>query len=155
MSDSQGSLISSNASQNLSTVPMLHNLETVNEILEKLHIDKLSQRALANNDLIEKKIEEVQEDIRIRLTINTPPTAGDIVIKQMAEEFQTLEKNDQYRVLTAMPRDSTLEFLKKTFNVSDHQARGAKVIQAEQWILSTPTPKPGKRLSMESIAKVK
>ena len=127
----------------------------MNEILVKLKIEKIPKKAVVNNDLVEKKIDEVGEAIRDKLKMTPPLTAGEIVINQMKEEFKTMGKNDQYRVLTAMPRESSIEFLKRTFGISDHQAKRAKIIQAEHGILSTPTPKPGKRIPEEIITKVK
>ena len=118
----------------------------MNEALEKLEIDKIPRKAASDKKMIDKKIDEVGEVIRNKLRTDPPLSVGDIVVKQMKEEFKTMEKNYQYRVLTLMPRDRTVDFLKTTFEITEHQAKRAKSIQAEQGILLTPTPKPGRRL---------
>lgn len=133
----------------------MNNLDTVNDVLEKLEISKISKKAVADKKVIEKKIDEVGDAIRRKLKTDQTLSVGDIVMNQMKEEFNTMDKNNQYRVLTAMPRESSLEFLKNTFGVTESQAKRAKKIQAEQGILSTPNPKPGRRLPEETIVNVK
>ena len=105
--------------------------------------------------MVERKIHEVGDAIREKLKTAPYLSTGDIVINQMKENFSSMDKKDQYRVLTVMPRESTVEFLKKTFMITDHQARRAKAIQAEKGIFSTPNPKPGHRIPEETIVKVK
>ena len=139
----------------MSQLQLMYNLELVNEVLKKLKIDEISKKAATNKNLIEKKIDEVGEVIRDKLKTELTVSAGDIVISQMQNKFKTLDKNDQYRVLTSMPYDSSVEFLKKTFGITDHQAKRAKVVQAEHGIMSTPAPKPGRRIPDETINKVK
>ena len=139
----------------MSQLPLMYNLELVNEVLKKLKIDEISKKAATNKNLIEKKIDEVGEVIRDKLKTELTVSAGDIVISQMQNKFKTLDKNDQYRVLTSMPYDSSVEFLKKTFGITDQQAKRAKVVQAEHGIMSTPASKPGRRIPDETINKVK
>ena len=130
-------------------------MDTVNEILEKLKISKISETAAADKKVIDKKIDQVGQAIRGKLKTAAPVSTGDIVLDQMKDKFSTMDKNDQYRVLTAMPQESTVEFLKKTFNITDHQAKRAKAVQAEHGIFSTPNTKPGRRIPEETILKVK
>ena len=96
----------------MSKLPLLNNLEAVNEVLEKLQISKISAKAIEDSKLIERKIGEVGDEIRDKLKAPSPVSVGDIVLTQMKENFDAMEKNDQYRVLTSMPPDSTVEFLK-------------------------------------------
>ena len=134
---------------------MMTNLDTINELLDKLEISKIPKKCVADTNLIEKKIAEVGDAIRHKLKSPNIASVGDIVFDQMKENFSTMTKNDQYRVLTTMPPESSVEFLKKTFNTTDYQVKRAKVIQAEQGIFSTPNPKPGRRLPDETLEKVK
>ena len=83
------------------------------------------------------------------------PSVGNIVFSQMKENFGNMTKNDQYRVLTLMPPDCSMDFLRKSFNTTKYQAKRAKVIQAEKGILLSPNLKPGRRLSEETVLKVK
>ena len=155
ITESQGSLISSDGSESLSKLPIITNLETVNTLLEKLEISKIPKRSVEDKKLIERKISEVGDAIRQKLKSPLVPSVGDMVLNQMKENFGTMAKNDQYRILTTMPPECSVEFLKTTFNTTDHQVKQAKAIQAEQGILSTPNPKPGRRLAEESLLKVK
>ena len=65
-----------------------------------------------------------------------------------------MSTEDQYRVLTAMPRDTSREDLQKMFGISEHKARKAKDLQQSHGLLSTPNPKPGKRLSQDLLNSV-
>ena len=139
----------------MSKLPMINNLETVNEVLKKLKISKISEKAIDDNKLIEKKIVEVGKVIRSKLKTSLSLSVGDKVMNMMTDNFSTMDKDDQYRVLTVMPQDSTVEFLKKTFKITEHQAKRSKVIQAEKGVFSTPNPKPGRRIPEEVVMKVK
>ena len=149
------SISAASGSQDLSRLPILHKLDTVNEALAVLGVDKISKKSVNNKKVVEKKIVEVGEMIRNKLRVSQPSSVGAEVIDQLQAEFDNMSKNDQYRVLTVMPRESPREFLQKTFGVSEHMARIAKVIQTEKGLLATPNPKPGKRLPEETIEKVK
>ena len=139
----------------MNKLPLLNNLETVNEVLEKLQISKISAKAVEDGKVIERKIVEVGDAIRDKLRAPLPLSVGDIVMTQMKENFDAMEKDDQYRVLTSMPPDSTVEFLKNTFKITDHHAKRAKVIRDEQGFFSTPNPKPGRRIPEDIFVKVK
>ena len=52
-----------------------------------------------------------------------------------------------------MPKNSSINTIQQTFGVTQHTAKRAKALQEDQGILSTPNPKPGKRLSPESTDK--
>ena len=53
-----------------------------------------------------------------------------------------------------MPNDLSINVLQKTFPISERTAQRAKDIQKEHGILSTPNPKPGKRLTDETWEQV-
>ena len=53
-----------------------------------------------------------------------------------------------------MPKDSTRDFLKESFGVSDHQGKTAKILQEEKGVFSTPNHKPGMTLADETVAKI-
>ena len=116
---------------------------------------KIPKRSVEDKKLIERKISEVGGAIKQKLKSPLVPSVGDMVLNQMKENFGKMAKNDQYRILTTMPPECSVEFLKTTFNTTDNQVKQAKAIQAEQGILSTPNPKPGRRLAEESLLKVK
>ena len=65
-----------------------------------------------------------------------------------------MSTEDQYRVLTTMPRDTSSEDLQQMFGISEHKARKAKDLQQAHGLLSTPDPKPGKRLSQDLLNSV-
>ena len=153
LSDSQASYIS-DASESLSQLPLVNNLEMVNDVLEKLEISTIKKKALADNKVIEKKIGEIGDAIRRKLKIDQTPSVADIVMDQFKQEFDTMDKQNQYRVLTSMPKESSIHFLKNTFGVTEHKAKRAKQIQKENGIFSTPNPKPGRRLPEATIVKV-
>ena len=77
------------------------------------------------------------------------------MLQQFVSQFNDLSKNDQYRVLTSLPKEESRESIQSMFGVSDHTAKRAKTLQNEHGIFSTPSPKIGKRISEETIDLVK
>ena len=53
----------------MNKLPLLNNLETVNEVLEKLQISKISAKAVEDGKVIERKIVEVGDAIRDKLRV--------------------------------------------------------------------------------------
>ena len=99
-----------------------------------MDISKIPKKNVGDKKLIEKKMSEIGDAIRHKLKSPVVPSVGDIVLNQMKENFGTLAKNDQYRILTTMPQECSVEFLKTMFDTTDHQVKRAKAIQAEQGI---------------------
>ena len=63
LSDSQESVNSSDQSESLSKLPIITNLEIVNELLEKLNISKIQKKSLNDPQMIERKISEIGDAI--------------------------------------------------------------------------------------------
>lgn len=144
--------MSSSASEETKKIPFFYNLSIVNETLETLNLNTITQTLAKNPKAVNLKIEEIGQKIRDLLNLETPDkTVGERVMEQFTQNFDLLSMEDQYRVLTSMPRDESREFLQKTFSVNEHKSRRAKEIQEEQGLMSTPNPKPGKRISEEII----
>ena len=66
-----------------------------------------------------------------------------------------MNKTDQYRILTSMPIDSSVQTIQKTFGVTEHTDIKSQVLQKEKGLLSTPHPKPGKQINEEVLLKSK
>ena len=140
----------------LSTCVFQHNLDTVNKALKELGLKCSSGNQAHSSSLVEKKICEVIQTIRNKLKLDDANiSTGETVMNQYKDEFPSLHKQDQYRVLTSMPKQYGRPFLQNFFGISDHQAKIAKNLQAEKGILSIPDPKPGNTLPDETICKVK
>ena len=77
------------------------------------------------------------------------------VMDQYKDHFHSFNKQDQYRILTSVPKQYGRPFLQEFFGITDHQAKIAKSLQAEKGILSIPDPKPGKTLPEETVIKLK
>ena len=102
--------------------------------------------------MIDHKIELMGVEIRNKLEVEkSNKTTGEKVMEQFIGEFSDLETSDQFRILTAMPRDAPREELQNLFGVSEKTARRAKKVQEEKGLLSNPNPKPGKRLPEETL----
>ena len=55
--------------------------------------------------------------------------------------------------IESLPKESSINFLKNTFGVTEHKAKRATQIQNENGIFSTPNPKLGRRLPEATIVK--
>ena len=98
-------------------------------------------------------IESIEVEIRKKLGIEKRnKTTGEKVLEQFVSEYNDLETSDQFRVLTAMPRDAPREELQNLFGVSEKTARRAKKVQNEKDLLSNP--KPGNILPQETLDNV-
>ena len=154
MNSSQASNLSSCASEETKQAPILYKLSQVNQALEALSIEEIPEHKSQDKKYVENKIVEIGANIRSKLKIEEPSLyLGEKVLEQFTSKFDTMSKTDQYRVLTSMPKNSSINTIQQTFGVTEHTAKRAKALQEEQGILSTPNPKPGKRLSPESTDK--
>ena len=100
-----------------------------------------------NPKYVNLKINELGKAIRMSLGVDEPEMyVGEKVMDQFVSEFDKVSTENQYRIMTSMPRDVNRDFLQQTFGVTEHKARRAKEIQGEYGLLSTPNPKPGKRI---------
>ena len=96
---------------------------------------------------------EIGDAIRRKLKIDQTPSVGDIVMDQFKQEFDKMYKQNKYIVLTSMPKESSIIFLKNTFGVTEHKDKRATQIQNENGFFSTPNPKLGRRLPEATIVK--
>ena len=112
---------------------------------------------MEDTKFVEAKISEVGNEIRRLLNLEAEVNLdiGDKVLDLLKDGFKNMSKDDQYRVLTIMPPESSRNFLQETFGASRFQVKNAKKIQCEKGILSTPNPKPGRPLSEEVISLVR
>ena len=154
LNSSQASNLSSCASEETKEAPLKYKLSKINKALEILSISEIPESKSQHKEYVNRKIEEIGENIRTKLKIEEPEASlGDKVFHQFTSKFESMTKTDQYRVLTSMPTDSSLKVLQQSFNVSEHTAKRAQAIQKEKGLLSSPNPKLGKRLSEETIEK--
>ena len=154
MNLSQASNLSSCASEETKQAPILYKLSQVNQALKALDIEDIPECKIQDKQYVENKIVEISVKIRSKLKIEEPkPSIGEEVLEQLTSSFDNMSKTDQYRVLTLMPKNSSISTIQQTFGVTEHTATRAKTLQKEMGLLSTPNPKPGKRLSSESTKK--
>ena len=115
--------------------------------MEALQISPIPFSKVHDKKIIHKKIEEIGDATRKKLGTEKPDKSnGEKVIQQFVSEYEDLGSSDKFRVLTAMPRDMNREELQGLFGVSERTARRAIEVQREKGLLSTPNPKPGKRI---------
>ena len=155
LNSSQASNVSSCASEETRQVPLKYRLSKVNEALEILNITEIPENKSEDQEYVNKKIDEIGENIRTKLKMEKPEVSvGDKVLQQFTDQFKHMSKTDQYRVMTSMPKDSSHKVLQDSFGVTEHTAKRAQEIQKEKGLLSSPNPKPGNRLSEEILEKV-
>ena len=132
----------------------MYRLCKINEALEALDITEIPENKCQDEKYVNQKISEMCVNVRTKLEIGEPEASlGEEVLQQLSNQFVHMSKTDQYRILTSMPKDTSVKQIQKTFGVSEHTATRAKKIQEQNGILSSPNPKPGKRLSEECTEK--
>ena len=154
MNSSQASNVSSCASEENKQAPIIYRLSKVNQALAALDITEIPRYKSQDKQYVKNKIEEIGENIRSKLKIEVPKTPmGEKILQQFTSQFDKMSKTDKYRVLTSMPEDSSIRTIQQTFGVTEHTAKRTQALQQQMGLLSTPNPKPGKRLSVESTEK--
>ena len=111
----------------------MFKLSKVNEALEALNITEIPESKIQDQEYVNQKISEIGVNIRTKLEIEEPEVSlGDAVLQQMSSHFEQMNKTDQYRVLTSMPKDSSIKLLQQTFGVTEHMAKRSQAIQQEK-----------------------
>ena len=84
---------------------------------------------------------EIGDEIYWLLKLPAPSTSvGDKVLEQFVNEFDGMSAENQYQVLTSMPRGTSRVELQKTFKITYHKAQRSQKIQSEFGLLSSPNP---------------
>ena len=121
---SQPSLISSNASDCTLKAPFHHKLQIVNSILELLELTHITEKEAKNPQKVTEKVLEIGDEIYRILKLPAPSTSvGDKVLEQFVNEFDGMSAENQYQVLTSMPRGTSRVELQKTFKITHHKAQ--------------------------------
>ena len=78
------------------------------------------------------------------------------IIMQLKEKFQaTNQRSEKVQILTVLPRSWSTRKVEQEFGVSNYMARKAKELVKQKGILSTPNPKHGHTLTVETSDLVK
>ena len=154
--DQSNDIDQSNDNEELSLCDFKYNLDSVNNALKELGLKSLSVTQAQSSSLVEKKISEVTKTIRDKLKVCIEDISSEqTVMDQFKDNFHSFNKQDQYCILTSIPKQYGQPFLQEFFGITDHQAKIAKSLQEEKGILSILDPKPGKTLPEETINKGK
>lgn len=77
------------------------------------------------------------------------------ILLQLKEKFKSAQsRNEQFLILTTLPKSWTCQRIQDEFNVSNRMARKTKVLVKEKGIMSCPEPKVGKMLEQPVVDKV-
>ena len=97
--------MSSCASEETRQAPFKYRLSKVNEALEILNITEIPENKSEDQEYVNKKIDEIGENIRTKLKMEkSEVSVEDKVLQQFTDQFKHLSKTDQYRVMTSMPK---------------------------------------------------
>ena len=78
------------------------------------------------------------------------------IIQQLKEKFAiTTSRSEKVKILTVLPKSCSVLKITKEFSASNYMARQAKCLVTEKGILSSPNPRLGKPLLLETVEKVK
>ena len=73
------------------------------------------------------------------------------MIKQLKDKFKiTMDRATQMQILTVLPQSWSVNKIQSEFGVTTYMARKSKELVKDKGILSTPDPKPGPSLSLET-----
>ena len=73
------------------------------------------------------------------------------IIMQLKEKFQaTIERSEKIQILTVLPRSWSTQKVQEEFGASNYMVRKAKELVKQKGILSTPNPRHGHTLAVET-----
>jgi hypothetical protein len=134
------------------TTPINSLLETLNESPVK------AKRFKEPNYAVTKcaKVSSVIKEKVFLLKNNTDgddENVGEIIINQLKEVFDdpSTSQSKKIQILTLVPKNWNLRKAESLFDASYRQALTAKKLVTEQGILAVPNPRPGKRLSENTV----
>ena len=64
--------------------------------------------------------------VHLMLEVIPPKDVGKQILNNFISQFEDLSGADKYRVFTSIPKDTSSEFLVKTFGISHFKANRAK-----------------------------
>ena len=77
------------------------------------------------------------------------------IITQLKDKFQaTTKRSEKVQILTVLPKSWTTRKVQDEFGASTYMVRKAKELVKQKGVLSTPNPKPGHALAVETTALV-
>ena len=88
----------------------------MNGALDTLGIPKLTNQQAQKPALVHSKIKMISKKVCDLLKVEDPPASvGDKMLEQFENEFGDQSKDDQYRILTSMPKEEFREALQRRF----------------------------------------
>lgn len=145
----------------------LAELDTLNESLVTLGETPVRPDKLNQKHYPEKKVKKIEGNIRKKLKMDITPMPVDsdndkvtseysCLIDKLKQKFNAItDRSEKIKILTILPQTWSIERIQQEFHTSNHMARVAKRLASEKGILSDPNQKEGRKLSNETVSKVK
>ena len=135
-------------------------ISTLNKCLVTIGETPYVKRKAHQRHYPEEKIKKITEAMK-RTLISDPGGQSrlrddDEIVEQLKKKYKvSTSRSEQLQILTILPQSWTTQKIQDVFQTTNYMARQAKLLVKEKGILSTPNPKHGHALPLESVDMVK
>ena len=132
----------------------LESLKTINQCLSAIGETPIVKKKLQQTKYPREKMKKIRTAVKKLIAPTMEP--GDVddeseIIMQLKEKFQgTSERSEKVQILTVLPRSWSIRQVQEEFGASNYMARKAKELVKQKGILSTPNPRHGHALAVET-----
>ena len=130
------------------------SLETVNQCLSTLGETPIVKKKLQQAKYPKEKLKKITTAVKKKMLPEMESSDSDDeseIISQLKDKFKaTTKRSEKVLVLTVLPKSWTIKKVQEEFGATSYMVRKAKELVKQKGILSTPNPKPGHTLPVET-----
>lgn len=133
----------------------------LNATLSSIGESPIRLKRVAKGTYAKRKVENIARKIRGKIEAATGQPLrpwkddGEEMIHQLREKFRSSSaRSDKLQILTALPGSWSVRKIMTEFQTTKHMAVKSKQLAKEHGVLTVPNPKPGNRLSTQTVETV-
>ena len=102
----------------------------------------------------ERKLRQLQAGVRETLHMNKPKDDFEEILSQLKVRFKDATRSEIIQILTILPKSWSIRQIEQKFKVTHWMAQTAKNLQVERGVMTSPNPKPGRKLNGNLIKSI-
>ena len=152
--EEQSSALCADSSPSSTYIDFPTAIASLNKYLVEVGATPFTRTKASQPYYLDKKMKEITKSMEHLLISEPRHTVNDDdseMIKQLKDKFKiTMDRATQMQILTVLPQSWSVSKIQSEFGVTTYMARKSKELVKDKGILSTPNPKPGPSLSLET-----
>ena len=134
------------------------SLESINQCLSAIGETPVVKKKLQQAKYPKEKMQKIRAAVKKKMLPEIESSDIDDeseIITQLKDKFQaTTKRSEKVQILTVLPKSWTIRKVQDEFGASNYMVRKAKELVKQKGVLSTPNPKSGHALAVETTALV-